>query len=198
MATRAADPQLAERILHAAEGAIEHFGLRRFTMSDVARAADIRRQAVYEHVGSRDDLVRAILQAKAERLHDRANAVIAKAPDFSSKILDGLLFIVEDSLTEPYMQGLMGEGDFAMVSKIVGADELMPKLTSAIWRPVLESADASGELAELSRYEEIERWLTYVTLMLVGARAQGISDRASDRRLLSRMLLPALLSGTKR
>jgi hypothetical protein len=29
--------------------------------------------------------------------------------------------------------------------------------------------------------------------MLVGARAQQVSDEASDRRLLARMLLPALV-----
>ncbi len=192
--TRNADPDVVERILKGAESAIEHFGLQRFTMSDVARAAGVRRQAVYEQVGSRDDLVREILHVKATRLRERAQAVIAGAPDLRSKILDGLLFIIEDALTEPYMQGLMGEGDFAMVSKIVGADELMPSLTSAVWRPVLEQARASGELADGQRFEDVERWLTYVTLMLVGARVQGLSDRASDRRLLTRMLLPALVA----
>ncbi|MDT7598802.1 MAG: hypothetical protein QOK26_879, partial [Pseudonocardiales bacterium] len=41
--------------------------------------------------------------------------------------------------------------------------------------------------------DDIERWLTYVTLMLVGSRAQSVSDEQSDRRLLARMLLPALV-----
>lgn len=193
MATRTGDPELVAKILRGAEGAIEHFGLQRFTMSDVARAAGVRRQAIYEVVGSRDDLVREILRVKARLLHDRVAAVLAGASDFASQILDGLLFIIDDSLTEPYMQGLMGEGDFAILSTIVGADSLMPNLTRAIWRPVLEAADRDGELAPGSHYEDIERWLTYVTLMLVGARAQGLSDAASDRRLLTRMLLPALL-----
>lgn len=187
------DPDVVERILHAAEEAIEHFGLHRFTMGDVAKRSGVRRQGLYEQVGSRDDLVRAVLAAKGRALHERSAEVIARQATFADKLVEGLLFIVADSLTEPYMQGLVGEGEFAMLSTIVGADELMPRLTGAIWRPVLAQADADGELAPDLHLEDVERWITYITLMLVGARAQQVSDEASDRRLLARMLLPALV-----
>jgi hypothetical protein len=69
----------------------------------------------------------------------------------------------------------------------------MPKLTGEIWRPVLEAAERDGHLVAGHNYDDIERWLTYVTLMLVGSRAQSVSDEQSDRRLLARMLLPALV-----
>ncbi len=191
MTTTDADAVL--RILRAAEASIEHFGLDRFTMGDVAKASGIRRQALYDHIGTREDLVRAVLAAKARLLRDRAGEVIAGQPDLAAKVVEGLLFIIVDSLTEPYMQGLVGAGRLAMMSKIVGADELMPKLTGAIWRPVFEAAERDGTLADGLDLDEVERWLTYVTLMLVGSRAQKVSDEASDRRLLARMLLPALL-----
>jgi AcrR family transcriptional regulator len=189
----ATDTDVVARILRAAEASIEHFGLQRFTMGDVAKASGVRRQALYDHVGGRDDLVRAVLAAKARRLRERATEVIDRQRDFATKVVEGLLFIVEDSLAEPYMQGLVGEGEFAMISKIVGADRLMPKLTGEIWRPVLEAAERDGHLVAGHNYDDIERWLTYVTLMLVGSRAQSVSDEQSDRRLLARMLLPALV-----
>jgi AcrR family transcriptional regulator len=189
----ATETDVVARILRAAEASIEHFGLQRFTMGDVAKASGVRRQALYDHVGGRDDLVRAVLAAKARRLRERATEVIDRQRYFASKVVEGLLFIVEDSLAEPYMQGLVGEGEFAMISKIVGADRLMPKLTGEIWRPVLEAAERDGHLVAGHNYDDIERWLTYVTLMLVGSRAQSVSDEQSDRRLLARMLLPALV-----
>jgi AcrR family transcriptional regulator len=189
----ATETDVVARILRAAEASIEHFGLQRFTMGDVAKASGVRRQALYDHVGGRDDLVRAVLAAKARRLRERATEVIDRQRDFATKVVEGLLFIVEDSLAEPYMQGLVGEGEFAMISKIVGADRLMPKLTGEIWRPVLEAAERDGHLVTGHNYDDIERWLTYVTLMLVGSRAQSVSDEQSDRRLLARMLLPALV-----
>ena len=189
----ATETDVVARILRAAEASIEHFGLQRFTMGDVAKASGVRRQALYDHVGGRDDLVRAVLAAKARRLRERAIEVIDRQRDFATKVVEGLLFIVEDSLAEPYMQGLVGEGEFAMISKIVGADRLMPKLTGEIWRPVLEAAERDGHLVAGHNYDDIERWLTYVTLMLVGSRAQSVSDEQSDRRLLARMLLPALV-----
>jgi AcrR family transcriptional regulator len=187
------ETDVVARILRAAEASIEHFGLQRFTMGDVAKASGVRRQALYDHVGGRDDLVRAVLAAKARRLRERAIEVIDRQHGFAAKVVEGLLFIVEDSLTEPYMQGLVGEGEFAMVSKIVGADRLMPKLTGEIWRPVLEAAERDGDLVPGHNYDDIERWLTYVTLMLVGSRAQSVSDEQGDRQLLARMLLPALV-----
>jgi AcrR family transcriptional regulator len=189
----ATETDVVARILRAAEASIEHFGLQRFTMGDVAKASGVRRQALYDHVGGRDDLVRAVLAAKARRLRERATEVIDRQRDFATKVVEGLLFIVEDSLAEPYMQGLVGEGEFAMISKIVGADRLMPKLTGEIWRPVMEAAERDGHLVAGHNYDDIERWLTYVTLMLVGSRAQSVSDEQSDRRLLARMLLPALV-----
>lgn len=189
----AADAERVARIVRAAEAAIEHFGLHRFTMGDVAKASGVRRQALYDHVGSREDLVRAVLAAKARRLQERTTEVIDRHHTLPDKIVEGLLFVVEDSLAEPYMLGLVGEGAFARLSTIVGADELMPKLTGAIWRPVLEQARRDGVLAAGLDFDDVERWLTYVTLMLVGSRAQKVSDPDGDRRLLARMLLPVLV-----
>jgi AcrR family transcriptional regulator len=187
------DAERVARILAAAEAAIEHFGLRRFTMGDVAKASGVRRQAIYDHIGSREDLVRAVLAAKARRLRERTTEVIERHAELPDKIVEGLLFVVEDTLAEPYMLGLVGEGSFARLSTIVGADELMPKLTGEIWRPVLERARRNGILAEGLDFDDVERWLTYVTLMLVGSRAQKVSDPDGDRRLLARMLLPVLV-----
>ncbi len=186
------DEEVVARILRAAEQVIERFGLKRFTMGDVAEASGVRRQALYDHVGSRDDVVRAILAVKARALHDRVGAVIERQDDFAGRLVEGLLFIIEDSLAEPYMRGLVGEGEFATVANIIGADELMPKLTGDIWRPVLEQAERDGELVAGHDVDDVERWLTYITLMLVGARVQGLSDEKSDRRMLARLLLPAL------
>jgi AcrR family transcriptional regulator len=181
------------RIVAAAEASIEHFGLHRFTMGDVAKASGVRRQALYDHVGSREDLVRAVLAAKARRLQERTTEVIDRHSRLADKIVEGLLFVVEDSLAEPYMLGLVGEGSFARLSTIVGADELMPRLTGAIWRPVLEQAARDGVLADDLDFDDVQRWLTYVTLMLVGSRAQKVSDPDGDRRLLARMLLPVIV-----
>lgn len=189
----ATETDVVTRILRAAEQSISHFGLKRFTMGDVAKASGVRRQALYEHVGGRDDLVRALLGVKARQLRDRADVVIDRQPDLASKLVEGLLFIIGDAVAEPYMRGLLGEGEFGLLSRIVGADELMPKVTGQIWRPVLEAAARRGELVEGHDYDDVERWLTYVTLMLVGSRVQGLSDEHSERRLLARMLLPALV-----
>ncbi|MDT7587992.1 MAG: hypothetical protein QOE32_5542, partial [Pseudonocardiales bacterium] len=44
----ATETDVVARILRAAEASIEHFGLQRFTMGDVAKASGVRRQALYD------------------------------------------------------------------------------------------------------------------------------------------------------
>ncbi len=83
---------------------------------------------------------------------------------------------VRERCQVPHIDPEAGEGEFARLGTIVGADELMPRWTGEIWRAIPERAARSGELAGGLELDDVERWLTYVPLMLVGTRAQTLSD----------------------
>ena len=56
-----------EQILRAAEACIRRWGIRRFSMNDVARGAGVSRMSVYRHFADRDALVLAVLERLADQ-----------------------------------------------------------------------------------------------------------------------------------
>jgi len=140
-------PAIVSQILVDAERCLEHYGLHRATMGDIATAAGVRRQALYEHFASRDELVITVMAKKARRIFERASEVMAREPDLGSKMVAGLLGIVEDGLAEPYLFMLVSPGEVNTFARIVGADRVMPKLVGEFWLPVLEEAKQSVSCA---------------------------------------------------
>ncbi|WP_433193670.1 TetR/AcrR family transcriptional regulator [Nocardia sp. CA-107356] len=75
------------RILDAALVQFERVGVKKTTIEDVARQAEVDRVTVYRRIGSRDDLVRAVTAREVQRLladledipsrHDTIDAVVA-------------------------------------------------------------------------------------------------------------------------
>ncbi|GGK99329.1 TetR/AcrR family transcriptional regulator [Nocardia jinanensis] len=76
------------RILDAARTQFELFGVKKTTIGDVARQADVDRGTIYRRIGSRDDLVRAVsarevgaLLAELEGIpsrHESVEAIVAE------------------------------------------------------------------------------------------------------------------------
>jgi len=64
------DPQLEERVLHAADVLWKRGGERALTMRAVARAAKTNTPAVYRRFKDREDLLRALLLRIADRIRE--------------------------------------------------------------------------------------------------------------------------------
>ncbi|WP_227981407.1 TetR/AcrR family transcriptional regulator [Nocardia spumae] len=66
---------LEARILDAALVQFERVGVKKTTIEDVARQADVDRVTVYRRIGSRDDLVRAVTAREVQKLLDELNDI---------------------------------------------------------------------------------------------------------------------------
>ncbi|WP_051581348.1 TetR/AcrR family transcriptional regulator [Pseudonocardia acaciae] len=86
------DDQTADRILSAAYQQAEDFGLRRFTMDDVARRVGLSRVTIYRYFPKKDQLMNALLMRELRRFLTRADAVIDAQPTPEAKLVEGLLF----------------------------------------------------------------------------------------------------------
>ena len=73
--TTAPDPA-TERILDAALLQFEEVGIRRTTVEDIARRAGIERVTVYRRVGSKDDVVSAVVGREAQRAFEALTGAI--------------------------------------------------------------------------------------------------------------------------
>jgi AcrR family transcriptional regulator len=89
------DDQTAARILGAAYEQAEDFGLRRFTMDDVARRVGVSRVTIYRYFPKKDQLMNALLMRELRRFLTKADAVIEAQPTPEAKLVEGLLFCLD-------------------------------------------------------------------------------------------------------
>jgi AcrR family transcriptional regulator len=89
------DDGTAERVLDAALRQAEDFGVRRFTIDDVARRCGLSRVTIYRHFPKKDALLDAILLREMRRFLTKADAVIAAQPTPEARLVEGLLFCLD-------------------------------------------------------------------------------------------------------
>ena len=95
------------RILDAAFRSVSVYGLSRFTMDDVARAADVSRQTVYRYFPSRDDLVLALVEREEEAFLDGTRAAFSSHPRLEDAMEQALLFSLRAAREHPLLDRLL-------------------------------------------------------------------------------------------
>lgn len=86
------DDETAGRILGGALRQAEDFGLRRFTVDDVARRAGVSRVTIYRYFPKKDRLVNAMIMHELRRFLTKVDGVIAGQPTPEAKLAEGLTF----------------------------------------------------------------------------------------------------------
>jgi AcrR family transcriptional regulator len=96
-----------ERILDAAGHLMRTYGLKRWSMEDVAEHAAIGRTSVYRAFSTRDELVHAVLARELRTTIDRIIAAAAKSESVEDGIIEGALAglaVLRSSLVEQLLQ----------------------------------------------------------------------------------------------
>jgi AcrR family transcriptional regulator len=181
---------LALRLLNAGAELLAEYGLRRWSMDDVADRAGVGRTSVYRKFASRDDLVYAVL---ARELRDVFRVITETAAQFAS---------LPDKIIEGAMVAL-GAVDGSLVSALLKSDPttFLPFLTTdagpliALGRELIVSqamalgadvdAQTASELAELAARLGVSFLLTPETVF-------PVDDPVAARRSLQRVLGPLL------
>ena len=84
--------ETSERILAAAAQQVEDFGLRRFTIDDVARRLGLSRVTIYRYFPKRDRLVQAVLMRELHRFLEQVGAAIEPCQTLEEKLVEGVVF----------------------------------------------------------------------------------------------------------
>lgn len=101
-----ADP-IVLRILDAARDQLRQFGLRRTTMDDIARRADVSRITVYRRFPRKDDLVRAVFLREAQALFDAVDTAVAHLPTAADQLVEGFVTILTAMREHSLVHGLL-------------------------------------------------------------------------------------------
>ncbi|MEV0335753.1 TetR/AcrR family transcriptional regulator [Nocardia sp. NPDC050717] len=138
-----------ERILDAALVQFERVGVRKTTIEDIARAADVDRATVYRRIGSRDDVVRAAFEREVRGLLDDLREIPARHEAFDDIVVDVFTTVITRWRTHPLVERLL----------TLEADRILPQLTveggSFFLLSVAASTEILGKVLEDNRFPAI-------------------------------------------
>ncbi|MBV9214329.1 MAG: TetR/AcrR family transcriptional regulator [Actinobacteria bacterium] len=81
-----------ERILEAATQQVEDFGIRRFTIDDVARRVGLSRVTIYRHFPKKDRLVEAVLLRELHRFLRGVDQAVEPYETLEERLVEGFVF----------------------------------------------------------------------------------------------------------
>jgi AcrR family transcriptional regulator len=84
--------EAGERILEAAVQQVEDFGVRRFTIDDVARRVGVSRVTIYRHFPKKDRLIEAVLLHELHRFLREIDAAIESCETLEERLVEGFVF----------------------------------------------------------------------------------------------------------
>src|SRR2546430_9840673 len=94
LSTPLSSDESADRILGGALEYAEDFGLRRFTIDDVARRVGVSRVTVYRYFPKKDQLISALIMRELRRFLTRVDQVVNAQPTPAAKLTEGLIFCI--------------------------------------------------------------------------------------------------------
>jgi AcrR family transcriptional regulator len=179
-------PEL-DRVLDAVERCITRYGLRRTSMSDIAREMGVARTTLYRQVSSLEEAMALVSSRRFHRFLD-------KLLELSAEDLDAETFIqvivrsVRMTLAEPVVQRLLHDepeilGDYLTSGSIAA---LVHQITELI-TPAVGTAMGSG-LLKMSDPAMAAGWIVRVVLVLTAVPAPDDELEATVRFVLQPML----------
>ncbi|TSE01280.1 TetR/AcrR family transcriptional regulator [Skermania sp. ID1734] len=137
------------RILDAALVQFEKVGLRKTTIEDIARQAGVDRVTVYRRVGSRDDVVQAVVTREVAA----TLAEIEKLPELHDNIddlvVDVFVTIITKWRTHPLVQRMLLLEPDRILSKLTNDGELTFTMSVAATIKALTRAVEAGMLPDI-------------------------------------------------
>ncbi|MFI0369891.1 TetR family transcriptional regulator [Actinomadura sp. 1N219] len=136
-----------ESLLDAAADLLVERGYRTVRMQDVAAAAGVSRQTVYNEFGDKWSLAKAVVIRHNERYLDGIDAVLSDHDDLYSAVVAAVTYTLETSADDRLMKAVLtGEG----------GDELLPLLTTRAEPLLFAASDRIAEHA-LRHWPDLDR-----------------------------------------
>lgn len=180
------------RLLDAAEVCFERWGLSKTTMDDVATLAHVSRATVYRYFTGRDDLILGVVLRRTEDFYVQLQQVVDAAPTFPDGIANGVAYSVTAALGDRYLSLVFAPGDALVASGALTSSRRNRTFNLAGLRPLLEAAQARGEMREDVSVEDAADWLLRVVLLVLTLPPDEQEEEAV-RRFVLRFVVPGLV-----
>jgi AcrR family transcriptional regulator len=196
----AAAEDASERILRAAVQQIEDFGVRRFTIDDLARRVGLSRVTIYRYFPRKEALIEEVLLSELRRFLADVDAVVAGYDSLEDRSVEGFVFALTFLREHRVLDRLLR----------TEPELILPLLTTHA-APVLEAGRKYIEY--VARREAQESVLplsdrdiatlsellarSVLSFVLTPESVMGLRDEAGIRRFAERYIRPVIRAFTR-
>jgi AcrR family transcriptional regulator len=186
----AEEPRTA--LLAATTACVSRYGIAKTTVEDVAREAGLSRATVYRHFpGGRDQLISECITWEVGRFFTRLGLHVDDAPDFPTRLEEGLLFAHQAVEEHELLQKVVETEPERLLPQLTVSGPLVVAVLRAYLEPLLEAERLCPDVTA----EEAADWLARMILsFIVGQGSWDLGDRASVHRLVNEQLLAGILA----
>jgi AcrR family transcriptional regulator len=177
-----------DRLFAAAKECFDQYGIEKTAMEDIAKVAGVSRGTVYRYLGDRSDLITAVVMERARVVFDQAHGIIDGQSAFADKVVEGVLYLVEQAREDKYLRFLVSSENSYLAVSTKTLD-----LNKEMWIPVLEEAREEGILRPDLEFIDACVWFSQVQFIMLVRADKLPNDKDELRRLLNLFLLPTLV-----
>lgn len=199
--TRDPEAETSERILAAAAQQVEDFGLRRFTVDDLARRLGISRVTIYRYFPKRDRLVEAVLLRETHRFLRAIDAAVAPYEALETKLIEGVVFALAFLRRHRLLRRLLRtEPELILPALTLNAGPALEAGREFIAGFARREAERGGLPLDESQIEAVSELLARAVLsfVLTPDSVLGMRTDAEVRRFAEDYLGPILHALTER
>ena len=189
-----------DAVLDAAASCYLRFGVAKTTATDIAQVVGISRATLYRRFGSHEAIFLAVLTRESEAMAVDADAHLARIDDPRERILEGMLYSIEEIGRRPVHAAVFGGDSVAWAATQAIQVEALRRIGEAGVRPLLESSLADGSISEQEMMDLVD-WIMRILISFAAVPGNGGRKPADIRRQLEAWFVPAFevrLGGTNR
>ena len=181
-----------ERIMNAALEQVEDFGVRRFTIDDVARRVGVSRVTIYRHFPKKDRLIEAVLLHELNRFLRAIDETVEAYDTLEEKLVEGFVFALTFLRRHRLLNRLLRtEPELILPALTVKGDAVLAAGREFIAGVARQSGDLALTEEELEGISELLA-RGVLSFLVTPNSTLGMKTPAEIRRFAEHYLAPTL------
>jgi AcrR family transcriptional regulator len=190
--SRGGETHTADRILEAALVCFAERGIAATGMEDIARAAELTRQALYYHFTGKRELVLAVLGLRVRQTHEQLGAELAGTAPTAELIVAANVRAIELARADGIALELAAPENEHITAELLRSPSVAG-IHRAFWLPILDAATDAQAIRDDLDADDLINWMIYLQFSIIALGGNfGFNTNESISATLNAYLLPAL------
>ena len=160
-------------------------------MGDVARIVGVPRQAIYEYVSSRDDLVDAVLVARIKEIAQDLKPLAREGASFIDMFIETSVAAINRARSDQELMNIFTTGPNDRIRDVVtGLHPEIHDIVGDLLGPIMDYGRETKMLRTDKTTDELIDWIRVVYLSLI---TQPNPGHQNERDLVADFLLPSIM-----